>query len=75
MKNGKLKAILFPTLALFLICLIATALLALTNEATATTQTKCRNLGSFWKFCPTKVFSNISAIGCPAFFRLATIRS
>ncbi len=35
MKNGKLKAILFPTLALFLICLIATALLALTNEATA----------------------------------------
>ena len=36
MKNGKAKAILGPTLALFLICLIATVLLALTNEATAT---------------------------------------
>ena len=35
MKNSKLKAILGPTLALFLICLIATVLLALTNNATA----------------------------------------
>lgn len=36
MKENKVKAILGPTLALFLICLIATVLLALTNEATAT---------------------------------------
>lgn len=35
MKNGKAKAILGPTLALFLICLVATVLLALTNNVTA----------------------------------------
>ncbi len=37
MKQSKLKAILVPTLALFLICLIATVLLALTNNVTAQT--------------------------------------
>ena len=37
MKQSKLKAILIPTLALFLICLIATVLLALTNNVTAQT--------------------------------------
>lgn len=35
MKKMNAKDILLPTLALFLICLIATVLLALTNEATA----------------------------------------
>ena len=35
MKQMKAKDILVPTLALFLICLIATVLLALTNKATA----------------------------------------
>ena len=35
MKKMNAKDILVPTLALFLICLIATVLLALTNEATA----------------------------------------
>ena len=35
MKQVKAKDILLPTLALFVICLIATVLLALTNEATA----------------------------------------
>ena len=37
MKQMKLKDILVPTLALFLICLIATVLLALTNSVTAKT--------------------------------------
>ena len=37
MKKMNLKDILLPTLALFLICLIATALLALTNDVTAGT--------------------------------------
>ena len=37
MKQMKLKDILTPTLALFLICLIATVLLALTNSVTAKT--------------------------------------
>ncbi len=35
MKNIKAKDILVPTLALFLICLVATVLLALTNNVTA----------------------------------------
>ncbi len=37
MKESKVKNILTPTLALFLICLIATVLLALTNEITSDT--------------------------------------
>ncbi len=37
MKESKAKNILIPTLALFLICLIATVLLALTNQVTAET--------------------------------------
>ena len=37
MKESKVKNILAPTLALFLICLIATVLLALTNQVTAET--------------------------------------
>ena len=37
MKQMKVKDILVPTLALFLICLIATVLLALTNSVTAQT--------------------------------------
>ena len=34
MKNSKLKEILIPSISLFLICLVATALLAFTNEIT-----------------------------------------